>query len=71
LGVIDLLRAEQNKHWLHSVLENRLRQLFYECTPIAAQLPVMEQAVLAGEMLPPIAAEKLLALLTFSSLTKD
>lgn len=66
LGIIDMLRAEQNKHWLHNVLENRLRQLFYECAPVAAQLPILEQAVLSGEILPPIAAEKLLALLTFA-----
>ena len=67
LGAIDVLRAEQNKQWLHSVLENRLRQVFYEYTPVTVQLPILEQAVLSGEMLPPVAAEKLLAYLSIDS----
>ncbi|MBK9250268.1 MAG: methylmalonyl Co-A mutase-associated GTPase MeaB [Ignavibacteria bacterium] len=67
-GVLATQRAAQNKHWLHSLLENRLRQRFFEFPPVADQLSTVEQAVIKGEILPTLAAEKLLELLPFISI---
>ncbi len=58
------LRARQNKHWLHTLLEQGFREIFYHYPPIKEQLPIIEQQILDGKILPTFAADQLLSLLT-------
>ncbi|MBI3260196.1 MAG: methylmalonyl Co-A mutase-associated GTPase MeaB [Ignavibacteriae bacterium] len=63
-NVLSLHRAKQNQHWLHQLLEQGFREIFYQFPPIKEQLPAFEQQILDGRILPTYAAEKLLGMLT-------
>jgi LAO/AO transport system kinase len=56
------LRARQNKQWLHHLLEQGFRSIFYQYPPIKEQLPILEKQILDGKILPTLAADQLLEL---------
>ena len=53
-------RREQSRQWLHSMLEERIKALFYQNPDVKQQLPLMEAAVMNGEIPATQAAWKLL-----------
>lgn len=63
-GVFQRRRREQVREWLHSLLRERLHDVFYRNPAIAAMLPGIEQRVLEGSL--PAAAAALQLLKTFA-----
>ncbi|PIE34992.1 methylmalonyl Co-A mutase-associated GTPase MeaB [candidate division KSB3 bacterium] len=61
-GVFDTQRREQNRDWLHVMLEEELRRRFYHHTEVTTQLPAVEQAVLEGDMPVTTAVQQLFTL---------
>ncbi len=61
-GVLEQRRKEQARHWLHSMVEERLRDLFYRHPEIEKQLPEVEEQVMEGSLPATQAAWKLLHL---------
>ena len=53
-------RKEQNKHWLHETIEDRLRSDFYGSKAVDAEIAELERRVLAGELSPFRAGELLI-----------
>ena len=58
-GIFETRRREQNRDWLHVMLEEELRRRFYHHPEVAKQLPHFEQAVLDGVAPVTTAAQKL------------
>lgn len=53
-------RREQHLSWLHEAIQHHLAERFYQHSSVSAQLPALENAVIAGTVSPIQAAEKLL-----------
>lgn len=49
-GIFDERRREQSRQWLHSMLEERIKDLFYQNPEIEAALPKIERAVMEGSL---------------------
>lgn len=64
-GVFEKRRREQNVFWMRSLLDEIIRQRFYQSANVKGRLPEIEQAVALGEMNPTQASRLL------SSLTED
>ncbi|MGA2248464.1 MAG: methylmalonyl Co-A mutase-associated GTPase MeaB [Verrucomicrobiota bacterium] len=60
-GVIALRRQEQSLTWLKDLIQDELKRRFYRDTRVKARLPVIQQALLRGEITAVRAAESLLA----------
>lgn len=61
-GVFNKRRKEQIRDWLTALVNEQLQQLFYNHPLVRQQLPNIEAKVLAGQMPPTAAAQKLLEL---------
>ncbi len=59
-GWFDSRRKEQTREWLHTLIQSELERRFYQDVAIASQLPLIEQAVLDGNMTVVEAATRLL-----------
>ena len=62
-GAWQSRRREQRREWLHSLLEEGVRDSFFNLPKVQASLPRLEQNVMVGEMDVTEAAQHLLALL--------
>ena len=62
-GALDARRREQSREWLHTMIDEQLRALFYDRPSVVAALPDIEAAVMDGTLPPATAARRLLALL--------
>ena len=62
-GALDARRREQSREWLHAIIDEQLRALFYDRPAVRAALPGIEAAVMDGTLPPAAAARRLLALL--------
>lgn len=62
-GIFASRRAEQMRQWLHTVVENQLRDLFFQHPAIKSALPEIEKAVMQGNLPATSAAQQLLNLL--------
>jgi len=60
-GAWQQRRREQRREWLHALLEEGIRESFFRLPPVRERLPLLEQAVMAGETDVTEAAEALLA----------
>lgn len=60
-GVIAERRQQQTLEWLGDLVHDELRRRFYRDPRVTAQLPVLKQALLRGEMTAVRAAKQLLA----------
>jgi LAO/AO transport system kinase len=58
-------RKAQAKFWLHSSIQDKLRQLFYENEQVKANLEAIEKSVLNGEMSSFAGADELLRMMNF------
>jgi LAO/AO transport system kinase len=63
-GVFDARRREQNREWLHTLVEDQLRAYFYDHPAVKAALPEIEQAVTEGTLPATAAARELLRTVT-------
>jgi len=61
-GIFEHRRKEQTIEWLHSMLEDKLKQDFYHHPEIIKNKSHVEEAVLKGELTPTHAVEQLLKL---------
>jgi len=61
-GELEARRREQNRQWMWSLIEERLKERFQEDPHVQERLPDLERSVLAGALTPTVAAEKLLRL---------
>jgi LAO/AO transport system kinase len=59
-GWFDSRRKEQTREWLHTLIQSELERRFYQDIEVASQLPIIEQAVLDGNMTVVEAATRLL-----------
>nr|MBN2278129.1 methylmalonyl Co-A mutase-associated GTPase MeaB [candidate division Zixibacteria bacterium] len=59
-GEFDRRRREQSRDWLHTMLEERLKDLFYRHPNVEKKLPEIEQKVMNGRLPVTIAAWELL-----------
>ncbi|UCH92425.1 MAG: methylmalonyl Co-A mutase-associated GTPase MeaB [Candidatus Aminicenantes bacterium] len=59
-GIFEERRRNQALDWVFSMIENYLKDDFYNNPEIGSELPVLKNKVLDGTMLPTAAAEKLL-----------
>ncbi|MBD3166380.1 methylmalonyl Co-A mutase-associated GTPase MeaB [bacterium] len=59
-GAMQKRRREQSRQWLHSMLDERLRDLFYRQPAIRQSLPDIEKQVMEGRLPVTAAAWKLL-----------
>jgi len=59
-GQLAALRAEQQRHWMWSLIQERLESAFRRHAAVAAQLPSVEAEVVAGRRAPTAAADDLL-----------
>lgn len=66
-GVFTQRRREQNVAWLHSAIDDALRQRFYAHSAVTQALPLAEHAVASGSEPVSVATERLLAAAGFSS----
>ena len=62
-GALDARRREQSRDWLHAIIDEQLRALFYDRPAVRVALPDIEAAVMDGSLPPAAAARRLLALL--------
>ena len=62
-GALDARRREQSRDWLHAIIDEQLRALFYDRPAVRAALLDIEAAVMDGALPPAAAARRLLALL--------
>ncbi|MCA9972896.1 MAG: methylmalonyl Co-A mutase-associated GTPase MeaB, partial [Anaerolineales bacterium] len=62
-GAFARRRQAQARDWLHSLIEEQLRERFYRRPAVQAALPGVEQAVMRGELPATLAAEALLGLM--------
>jgi len=63
-GQLETRRREQNRQWMWSLIEERLKERFLTDSRIRQRLPELEGRVLAGSLTPTMAAEELLRLAT-------
>jgi LAO/AO transport system kinase len=63
-GQLETRRREQNRQWMWSLIEERLKERFLTDSRIRQRLPELEGRVLAGSITPTMAAEELLRLAT-------
>jgi LAO/AO transport system kinase len=61
-GELTQKRARQQKAWLHSLLEDSLKERFFAQPAVKATLPDIERAVERGEITPTEGARRLLEL---------
>ena len=61
MGVIARRRQEQSLTWLNDLIQDELKRRFYRDARVKARLPVIQQALLRGEITAVRAAESLLA----------
>ncbi|TVR22925.1 MAG: methylmalonyl Co-A mutase-associated GTPase MeaB [Anaerolineaceae bacterium] len=61
-GAFDERRRQQNREWLHNLIEAGLSRLFYGSAAIREQIPQIETAVMAGDLPATGAARRLLDL---------
>jgi LAO/AO transport system kinase len=66
-GAFAERRRQQSSDWLRALIEEQLKSYFFNHPQIKAKLPIIEQAVLNGELPVTTAARNLLALLEPSS----
>jgi LAO/AO transport system kinase len=66
-GELAVLRADQQRTWMWSLIRERLELAFRSNPTIAAALPRLEAAVAAGEVTSTAAADELLAAFTLKS----
>ena len=59
-GEFDKRRREQTRDWLHSLVNERLRDTFYRAEVIEKILPDIERKVMAGKLPAVQAARELL-----------
>jgi LAO/AO transport system kinase len=59
-GVFESRRRKQTLAWVYSMIEVQLRTRFFEHTGVESVRAEIEQAVVAGQMPPTVAAQKLL-----------
>jgi len=59
-GVFDERRKFQTVDWMFSLIENNLKHSFYSNSKVSNNLSAIKKQVLNGEILPTIAADKLL-----------
>ena len=59
-GVFDKRRRQQNRDWLHGMIEEHLRRYFFNHPEVQRSLPQIEQAVMEGDMPATAAAHELL-----------
>lgn len=62
-GVFDARRREQNRAWLHTLIEEQLRAHFFNQPAVKARLPQVEAAVMDGALPATAAARELLRLM--------
>ncbi|MCA9957858.1 MAG: methylmalonyl Co-A mutase-associated GTPase MeaB [Anaerolineales bacterium] len=62
-GVLHARRREQTRDWLHTLIAEQLHAYFYNQPQVQAQLPGIEEAVMAGDLPVTAAAHSLLQLL--------
>lgn len=62
-GVFQTRRQEQMREWLHTVIENQLRDYFFNHPAIRSALPDIESAVMRGEIPATSGAQQLLHLM--------
>ncbi|MEZ5360611.1 MAG: methylmalonyl Co-A mutase-associated GTPase MeaB [Candidatus Zixiibacteriota bacterium] len=62
-GVFDERRREQSRLWLHSMLEERIKEMFYSQPDVVSALPKIERAVMDGSLPAAQAAWEILNLL--------
>jgi LAO/AO transport system kinase len=66
-GVFAARRKAQNREWLHTLVEEQLKQYFFSQPSIKRQLPEIEQAVAEGTQPATAAARQLLNLIRWDS----
>ena len=59
-GELGQRRADQNVHWMHSILRDRLITSIYDNAAMAARLNTTENQVREGTLLPSLAVDRLL-----------
>ncbi len=64
IGTLNLkaIRKEQTRNWLNEALQNRLLKDFLMHPKVVKQLPILEQQVLEGQIIPSSATQKLITL---------
>ena len=62
-GTLQARRREQAREWLHAIIEEQLRAIFYDRPAVRETLPGIEAAVMDGTLPATAAARQLLALL--------
>lgn len=61
-GQFEARRREQNRQWMWSLIEERLKERFLTDRRVQQRLPELESSVQAGSLTPTMAAEELLQL---------
>lgn len=61
-AVFEERRRNQDRQWMRAMIEEHLLAVFYKDAAVQTQLPEIENAVIAGKMLPTTAAQKLIEL---------
>lgn len=69
-GVFAARRKAQNREWLHTLVEEQLKQHFFNQPSVRQQLPEIEQAVAAGTQPATAAARQLLRLIQWDAKTE-
>jgi LAO/AO transport system kinase len=59
-GSFDERRREQNRAWLHALIEEQIRHYFFQHPAVQSMLPDLEQAVIDGQLPATAAARRLL-----------
>jgi LAO/AO transport system kinase len=70
-GMFDKRRRAQLLEWMHGMLGEHLRSMFYADPAVAARLPVLEQDVVAGTLTVSAAVQELLQSFEHSSERKE
>ena len=70
-GQLGQLRAEQQRRWMWSLIEERLKAAFQHHPAVAALLPSLEAEVVAGRRAPTAAADDLLAAFGLGQVAKS
>jgi LAO/AO transport system kinase len=62
-GVFEMRRQEQNRAWLHTLVEEQLRRFFFNHPQVKNYLPDIEKAVMEGTLPAASAARELLQMM--------
>ncbi len=62
-GIFDDRRRQQNRTWLHTMIEDQLHRYFFDDPAVKEKLPQIEQAVMNNDLPVMVAAQELLQLL--------